>query len=54
MLKARWKGGTAEGASKPEAVRAGQIRSFRITKLDPAAKRIELELAKPADAGSPR
>jgi small subunit ribosomal protein S1 len=54
MLKARWKGGTAEGASKPEAVRAGQIRSFRITKLDPSAKRIELELAKPADAGSPR
>jgi small subunit ribosomal protein S1 len=54
MLKARWKGGTAGGASKPEAVRAGQIRSFRISKLDPAAKRIELELAKPADAGLPR
>jgi small subunit ribosomal protein S1 len=54
MLKARWKGGTAGVASKPEAVRAGQIRSFRITKLDPAAKRVELELAKPAAAGSPR
>jgi small subunit ribosomal protein S1 len=54
MLKARWKGGTAGGASKPEAVRAGQIRSFRILKLDPAAKRIELELTKPVDAGSPR
>jgi small subunit ribosomal protein S1 len=54
MLKARWKGGTAGGASKPETVRAGQIRSFRISKLDPAAKRIELELAKPADAGLPR
>jgi len=54
MLKARWKGGTAGGVSKPEAVRAGQIRSFRILKLDPAAKRIELELAKPADAGLPR
>jgi small subunit ribosomal protein S1 len=54
MLKARWKGGTAGGAPKPEAVRAGQIRSFRISRLDPAAKRIELELAKPADAGSPR
>ncbi len=54
MLKARWKGGTAGGATKPEAVRAGQIRSFRISRLDPAAKRIELELAKPADAGLPR
>jgi small subunit ribosomal protein S1 len=54
MLKARWKGGTAVGASKPEAVRAGQIRSFRIAKLDPVAKRIELELANPTDAGSPR
>jgi small subunit ribosomal protein S1 len=54
MLNARWKGGAAVGASTPEAVRAGQIRSFRITKLDPAAKRIELELAKPADARSAR
>jgi small subunit ribosomal protein S1 len=53
MLKARWKGGTA-GAAKPEPVRAGQIRSFRIAKLDPAAKRIELELAKPTDAAAPR
>ena len=44
MLKARWKG--SSGAARPlaEAVRAGQIRSFRITKLDPAAKKIELEL----------
>jgi len=45
MLKAHWKGGAAAGESKPEAVRAGQIRSFRIAKLDPAAKKIELELA---------
>jgi small subunit ribosomal protein S1 len=44
MLKARWKGGASAGVSKPEAVRAGQIRNFRITKLDPAAKKIELEL----------
>jgi len=41
-LQARWKGGEAGG--KNEAVRSGQIRSFRITKLDPATKRIELEL----------
>jgi small subunit ribosomal protein S1 len=47
MLQARWKSGTPSGASnaKPEPVRTGQIRKFRITKLDPAAKRIELELA---------
>jgi small subunit ribosomal protein S1 len=45
MLKARWKGGAAGGASKPEAIRAGQIRSFRIAKLDAVAKQIELELA---------
>src|SRR5208283_1617501 len=45
MLQARWKGGAAGGASKPEAVRAGQIRSFRIAKLDRDAKKIELELA---------
>jgi small subunit ribosomal protein S1 len=44
MLKARWKGDAGVGVSKPEAVRAGQIRNFRITKLDPAAKKIELEL----------
>jgi small subunit ribosomal protein S1 len=45
MLKAHWKGGAAAGDSKPEAVRTGQVRSFRVTKLDPAAKKIELELA---------
>jgi small subunit ribosomal protein S1 len=44
MLKAHWKGGAGAGGSKSEAVRAGQIRSFRIAKLDPAAKKIELEL----------
>jgi len=45
MLKERWKGGAASNTTEPEAVRAGQIRSFRITKLDPAVKKIELELA---------
>ncbi len=45
MLNARWKGGPVSSEAKPEAVRAGQIRSFRIVKLDPAAKKIELELA---------
>jgi small subunit ribosomal protein S1 len=45
MLNAKWKGGDSQGESKPEAVRTGQIRSFRISRLDPAAKKIELELA---------
>jgi small subunit ribosomal protein S1 len=47
MLKARWKGGSSSSGSgsKLEAARAGEIRSFRITRLDPEAKKIELELA---------
>ncbi len=44
MLNARWKGGAASSEAQPEAVRAGQIRSFRIVKLDADAKKIELEL----------
>ena len=44
MLQARWKGATP-GPAKPEAAKAGQVRSFRIAKLDRAAKKIELELA---------
>jgi len=45
MLQARWKGSAAAGPSKPEEIRAGQVRSFRISKLDAAAKKIELKLA---------
>jgi small subunit ribosomal protein S1 len=44
-LNAHWKGGAAAVEAKPEAVRTGQIRKFRITRLDPAAKEIGLELA---------
>ncbi len=44
-LKAHWKGGPTVSEAKPETVRAGQIRKFRITTLDPAARKIELELA---------
>lgn len=44
MLSAHWKG-RAVGGSNPKDVSAGQIRSFRIAKLDPAAKKIELVLA---------
>ena len=44
MLQARWKGAAA-ASSKPEPIRAGQIRSFHIAKLDAAGKKIELEQA---------
>ncbi len=46
MLNARWKGTSAPSkvASKAEPPSAGQIRSFRIAKLDAAAKKIHLEL----------
>jgi small subunit ribosomal protein S1 len=44
MLQARWKSGPAAEEIKPDALRAGQIRKFRIAKLDAAAKKIELEL----------
>ena len=46
MLQAKWKGGgSTAGVSRKDPARAGQIRSFRIARLDPAAKKIELELA---------
>ena len=44
MLQARWKTGTPESETKPVTLRAGQIRKFRISKLDPTAKKIDLEL----------
>jgi small subunit ribosomal protein S1 len=46
MLSAKWKqGGGAAKSAQPEQVRAGQIRTFRILKLDQASKKIEVELA---------
>jgi small subunit ribosomal protein S1 len=42
MLQARWKGGAEASTSKPEDIRAGQVRSFRIAKLDSSNKQIEL------------
>jgi small subunit ribosomal protein S1 len=45
MLSARWKGAGAASTAKREDPRIGQIRSFRISHLDPAAKKIDLELA---------
>ena len=45
MLQARWKGNAPAGATKTEPISAGQIRKFRIAKIDAGAKTIELELA---------
>jgi small subunit ribosomal protein S1 len=45
MLQARWKASAPTSAAKPEAIRPGQILKFRIVKLDPAAKTLELELS---------
>jgi len=45
MLKDRWKGNAPGAQSTPEALAEGQIRTFKITKLDPEAKKIEVELA---------
>jgi len=45
MLQARWKSGAPASEAKPEGARSGQIRKFRISKLDKDAKKIELELA---------
>ena len=44
MLKNKWKSGSVPEAT-PQQARAGQIRSFRIVKLDAASKKIEVELA---------
>ena len=48
MLSAKWKQGPASASQDPagrEEAKPGQVRSFRITNLDPSQKRIELELA---------
>jgi small subunit ribosomal protein S1 len=45
MLKARWKGDTPAPKSKPVPLTQGQIRSFKITRLDAETKKIEVELA---------
>jgi small subunit ribosomal protein S1 len=45
MLQARWKGVMPGGNGKSEPLHAGQVRNFKITKLDPGAKKVELKLA---------
>lgn len=44
MLQAKWKSG-GSATPKTELARTGQVRSFRIVKLDRTAKKIEVELA---------
>jgi small subunit ribosomal protein S1 len=45
MLKARWQGNAPAATAQPEPLSAGQIRSFKIVKLDTESKKIEVELA---------
>ncbi|MFZ1086060.1 MAG: S1 RNA-binding domain-containing protein [Terracidiphilus sp.] len=45
QLKSRWKGHTPAVQVKQEHLSEGQIRSFKITKLNAEAKQIEVELA---------
>jgi small subunit ribosomal protein S1 len=45
MLKARWKGDVPDPKAASEPLAEGQIRTFKIVKIDPDAKRIEVELA---------
>jgi small subunit ribosomal protein S1 len=45
MLSARWKGSTPAPSAGPEPLKAGQIRSFKISKLDAESKLIEVQVA---------
>ncbi len=47
MLASKWKlgQGAESGPARREPARAGEVRSFRITRLDAEKKRIELEIA---------
>ena len=44
MLASKWKSGPAASEAKIEAVRTGQIRSFRITMVDRGAKKVKVQL----------
>ncbi|HZQ68503.1 MAG TPA: 30S ribosomal protein S1 [Terriglobales bacterium] len=44
MLQARWKSGPSTQAANADAVQIGQVRKFRIAKLDVPGKTIALEL----------
>jgi hypothetical protein len=44
MLSAKWKSGPAADSAQNEPARSGQVRTFRILKLDQPNKKIEVEL----------
>ncbi|SRR5579871_160642 len=44
MLQARWKGGAPGASATQEELQAGQVRSFKIKKLDREGKKIEVEI----------
>ena len=45
LLKDRWKGNSPAATAKPEPLSEGQLRSFKIAKLDPESRKIVVELA---------
>jgi small subunit ribosomal protein S1 len=45
LLSARWKGNAPAISAKPDPLAEGQIRTFKILKLDAESKKIEVELA---------
>jgi small subunit ribosomal protein S1 len=45
LLQARWKGHAPTASDKPEPLAEGQIRTFKIKKLDADTKKIEVETA---------
>ena len=45
LLSARWKGNAPAASAKPDPLAEGQIRTFKILKLDADTKKIEVELA---------
>jgi small subunit ribosomal protein S1 len=45
MLQARWKGSGPAQAAKPEPLHAGQVRTFRLARIDADSKKIDLELS---------
>jgi small subunit ribosomal protein S1 len=45
LLQAKWKSGSGVGPARPEPLRAGQVRNFRILELDREAKKIAVEVA---------
>ena len=45
MLQARWKGAASAASAQPEPLAEGQVRRFKIVKLEPDAKKIDVEFA---------